>query len=115
MAISDRSKFERRGKASRKWLIRSVMLANASIQASTTLQGLPLCAAFDDSRARDGAFVVSPRLDPRFRGDDRCRLVVRADRATYRTFGTITLRSVPLMTRHRRDTNPNPRIVIVVS
>jgi hypothetical protein len=86
------------------------MLANASIQASTTLQGLPLCAAFDDSRAQDGAFVVSPRLDPRFRGDDRCRLVGRADRATYRTFGTH-----PLRTKRSRHTNPNPRIVIVVS
>src|SRR5271168_4501713 len=48
-----------------------VMLANASIQNTTTLLGL-LCAAFGGFPAH----VVNrvPQLDPRFRGDDTCWL-----------------------------------------
>jgi hypothetical protein len=49
------------------------MLANASIQNTTTLQGLPHCAFRRIAGLRE-RFVVSPRLDPRFRGDDPCWL-----------------------------------------
>jgi hypothetical protein len=58
----------------REWTIENgcprrslVMLANASIQAATTPQGAPLCAAFDGFPAHVAA---SPRLDTRFRGYD---------------------------------------------
>jgi hypothetical protein len=43
-----------------------VMLANASIQNITTLQGLPLCAALDDT----SPLRRVPAADCRFRGDD---------------------------------------------
>jgi hypothetical protein len=43
------------------------MLANASIQNTTPLQGLPHCAFRQLAGLRE-RFVVSPRLDPRFRG-----------------------------------------------
>jgi hypothetical protein len=49
------------------------MLANASIQNTTTLQGLPHCALRPLAGLPE-RFVVSPRLDPRFRGDDTCWL-----------------------------------------
>jgi hypothetical protein len=49
------------------------MLANARIEAATTLQGLPHCAFRRLAGLRAG-FVESPRLDPRFRGDDKCWL-----------------------------------------
>ncbi|MFZ2109566.1 MAG: hypothetical protein WAV18_30020, partial [Roseiarcus sp.] len=55
-----------------------VMLANASIQNTTTLQNLPLCADFNELPGSSHHFVVSPRLDPRFRGDDKCWQLFRA-------------------------------------
>jgi hypothetical protein len=56
------------------------MLANASIQNTTPLQGLPHCAFRQLAGLRE-RFVVSPRLDPRFRGDDRGGLVDRSQNA----------------------------------
>ena len=45
------------------------MLANASIQAAMTLQGLLLWAAFNGLRGHLGVSSF-PKLDPRFRWDD---------------------------------------------
>jgi hypothetical protein len=49
------------------------MLANASIRNTTMLQGLAHCAFRRLASLRE-RFVVPPRLDPRFRGDDKCWL-----------------------------------------
>jgi hypothetical protein len=43
-----------------------VMLANASIENATTLQGMPLCAALGDFRL-NSRLRRAPRLDRRFR------------------------------------------------
>src|SRR5271154_1945860 len=63
---------ERRQSNTDRALRTCVMLANASIQKTTTLQGLlsPLSAA---SPLMSSLRRV-PRLDPRFRGDDTCWL-----------------------------------------
>jgi hypothetical protein len=45
-----------------------VVLANASIQAATTLQGLPLCAAFDGSPAHVALRRVPKAGSPISRG-----------------------------------------------
>jgi hypothetical protein len=45
------------------------MLANASFENATTLQGMPLCVALDDFRL-NSRLRRAPRLDRRFRRDD---------------------------------------------
>ena len=71
------------------------MLANASIQAAATLQGLPLCAAFDDLLAHVGASSCPHGWIPALAGMILVGLVGRADRVTNRTFGTIFLLDPP--------------------
>ena len=55
------------------------MLANASIQAATTLQRLAACATHDGFLATTdlGASTCPHGWGPSFRGDDTCRLVGR--------------------------------------
>jgi hypothetical protein len=48
----------------------NIMLATASIQDTTTTTRLARLAPFRRLPGLCGRFVVSPRLDPRFRGDD---------------------------------------------
>ena len=55
-----------------------VMLANASIQVATTLQGLPLCAAFDGFPAHVAASSCPQGWIPAFAGMTRVGLVVDA-------------------------------------
>jgi hypothetical protein len=53
------------------------MLANASIQEITTLQGFPLCAAFDDLRVYVGVSSCPHDWSPAFAGMSRVGLVGR--------------------------------------
>jgi hypothetical protein len=73
---------------------RRVMLANASIQVATMLQGLPLAPLSTASCLRLTSTLRRARLVPRFRGDDTCRLVGRVSaRARMSTRASDTART----------------------
>ena len=57
------------------------MLANAGIQNTTTLQGLPLCAVFDELRAYVSASSCPHGWIPAFAGMTRVGLVGRPQNA----------------------------------
>ena|SRR5271170_4059049 len=86
------------------------MLAFASIQNTTKLQGLPLCAALNDFPAYVARFVVSPRLDPRFRGDETCwkaemkQLFRGVGKAFESRHETLSQRNVSRRNRRRNET-----------